>query len=189
MNTKARLGRSERGFTLLELMFVAALMTVLGAMSVLQIGASRGSIKGDGAMRIMIGQMQEARDLAIAERRYMRVVMTAPDKIEIFREEVPGPATTLVSTALLEGGPTYMLMGLADTPDAFGKTAAIDFGAATSIKFAPDGTFVDQNGVSVNGTVFMGLLPDLRSARAVTILGSTGRIRAYRFDGNSWKLV
>jgi hypothetical protein len=102
---------------------------------------------------------------------------------------VPGPATTVISTTRLEGGPIFILMGLDDTPDAFGKGTAIDFGSATNIKFTPDGTLVNQNGVTINGTVFMGMQPDVRSARAVTVLGSTGRIRGYRFDGKTWKLV
>ena len=48
---------------------------------------------------------------------------------------------------------------------------------------------INQAGVTTNGTVFMGMLPDVRSARAVTVLGATGRIRGYRYDGRNWKLV
>ena len=189
MNRQVRPSRFEHGFSMIELLFVVALMGILGTMSVLQIGASRASIRGDGAMRIVISEMRSAREMAIGQRRYMRVVLTNPDKIQIVREEVPGPATTVISTTRLEGGPIFQLMGLDDTPDAFGKASPMDFGTATNIKFTPDGTLVNQNGVTLNGTVFMGILPDVRSARAVTVLGSTGRIRGYRFDGRNWKLV
>jgi Tfp pilus assembly protein FimT len=175
---------------MVELLFVVALMAVLSTMSVLQIGASRASIKGDGAMRLMISQMTTAREMAIGQRRFMRVVMTNPNTVQIIREEVPGPATTVISSIFLEGGPVYMLMpGLPDTPDGFGTASAIAFGNVVNIKFTPDGTLVNQNGVTINGTVFMGMSGAVRSARAVTVLGSTGRIRGYRYDGNSWKLV
>ena len=174
---------------MIELLFIVALMGVLGTMSVIQLGASRASIKGDGAMRIVMSEMRAARELAIGQRRYMRVVLTEPDKIEIRREEVPGPATTVMSTTRLEGGPTYTLMGVGDTKDEFGYASAIDFGTATTIKFTPDGTMINQSGNLTNGTVFIGLLPDVRSARAVTVMGATGRIRGYRFDGKTWKVV
>src|SRR6185436_400713 len=118
---QVRQSQSERGFSMIELLFIVALMGILGTMSVIQLGASRASIKGDGAMRIVMSEMRAARELSIGQRRYMRVVFTAPDKIEIRREEVPGPATTLMSTTRLEGGPIYMLMGLDDTPDHFTK--------------------------------------------------------------------
>src|SRR3979490_407536 len=101
---QVRLSRSELGFSMVELLFVVALMAVLGTMSVLQIGASRSSIKGDGAMRLMISQMRTAREMAIGQRRFMRVVMTSPNTVQIIREEVPGPTTTVMSTILLEGG-------------------------------------------------------------------------------------
>ena len=131
---------------MIELLFIVALMGVLGTMSVIQLGASRASIKGDGAMRIVMSQMRAARELAIGQRRYMRVVLTEPDKIEILREEVPGPTTTLMSTTRLEGGPMLHADGSPDTPDEFGNASAIDFGTATTIKFTPDGTLVNQAG-------------------------------------------
>ena len=127
---QVRLSHPERGFSMIELLFIVALMGVLGTMSVIQLGASRASIKGDGAMRIVMSQMRAARELAIGQRRYMRVVFTVPDKIQVLREEVPGPTLTVMSTTRLEGGPTYMLMGLNDTPDKFTNDTAIDFGSS-----------------------------------------------------------
>jgi hypothetical protein len=82
--------------------------------------------------------------------------------------------------------------GLPDTPDAFGNTGPIAFGTATVIKFAPDGTLVDQSGQGLNGSVFMAI-PNIQgtnlSARAITVLGSTGRVRGYRWDGSKWNVV
>jgi len=37
--------------------------------------------------------------------------------------------------------------------------------------------------------VFVTLPNVVLSARAVTVLGSTGRVRGYRWDGSGWKVV
>ena len=166
------------------------ILSVLLLMAVVQIGASLPVFRGDGGMRVLASQMTTARELAMAERRYMRVAFTPSNLLQIIREEVPGPATTVVKSVVFESGVQYSLVnGLPDTPDAFGKSTAVSFGIVTAVKFSPDGTLVNQDGSSVNGTVFLAIPGSTLSARAVTVLGSTGRIRAYRWDGRQWKLV
>ncbi len=190
MLTGCRRVKSERGYSLIELMLVVGILGVLGTMAIVQFNVAQPTLKGDGAMRVIMGQIRTARELAISERRYMRVTFTSPNKLEILREEVPGPTTVVKGQAILEGNVQFSLISsLSDTPDAFGKAAPIDFGTALNIKFSPDGTLVNQDGVSTNGTVFLAIPNVSLSARAVTVLGSTGRIRGYRWVGNSWKLV
>lgn len=180
----------DRGFSVIETMFVLGIMGVLAGMAGIQMNAARPSLKGDGAMRVVMSQMRIARELAITQRRYMRVVLTAPNRVQVLREEVPGPSTTVVSETYVEGSVNYTLVnGVPDTPDAFGRGAAIDFGVVTTVKFTPDGTLVNQDGQTANGSVFMAFSSIPRSVRAVTVLGSTGRIRGYRWDGRNWKLV
>ena len=175
---------------MIETVFVFGFMGVIAGTAMLQLEAARPSLKGDGAMRAIMGQMRTARELAITQRRYMRVTFTAPNKVEVLREEVPGPATTVVSSTVLEGNVQYVLVtGVPDTPDAFGAGAAVSFGIATNVKFSPEGAMVNQDGQSINGSVFMAMPKTARSARAVTVLGSTGRIRAYRWDGRQWNIV
>lgn len=182
--------RSERGYSAIEMLFVTALLGILAAIAVVQLNAARPSLKGDGAMRVVLAQMRTARELAITERRFMRVVFVSPNEVQLVREEVPGPATTIVASTVLEGGVGYALVaGVPDTPDAFGMGSPIDFGVITNLKFSPDGTLVNQDGQSINGSVFLAIPPEPRSVRAVTVLGSTGRIRGYRWDGHAWKRV
>lgn len=190
MTPNAFVTRSERGFSILELLFVVAIMAVVTGMSVLQLGAAQPWLKGDGAMRALLGQMRTARELAIAQRRCIRVVFVDPATVQLVREEVPGPATTVVGETTFEGGVTYSIVdGLPDTPDAFGNGASVAFGAVNTIKFSPDGTLMNQDGEVINGTVFLAIPTVGRSARALTVLGSTGRIRSYRWDGGLWRLV
>ena len=183
--------RSESGYSAIELIVMLVIIAVLTTIAALQVGASLPAFRGDGGMRVLASQMTTARELAIAERRYMRVTFTAPNLLQIVREEVPGPTTTVVKSVVFESGVQYLLVtGVPDTPDGFGRSAAVSFGTVTNVKFSPDGTLVNQDGVSVNGTVFLaisGAAP--LSARAVTVLGSTGRVRAYKWNGRQWKLA
>jgi hypothetical protein len=162
-------------------------------MAAFQIGLARPAYKGDGAMRTVMAQLNTARELALTQRRFMRVEFTVGNEIRIVREEVPN-GTTTVSTVPLEGGMLFGLTpGVPDTPDSFGNAGAISFGAATQYRFTTEGTMVDQGGNPISGSVFLNW-PGVgqgqeRAARAVTILGSTGRIRGYRWDGRQWKRV
>jgi hypothetical protein len=158
-------------------------------MAIVQINVSRPGLKGDGAMRIVLGQLNQARENAITQRRYVRVVLTAPNLIQVVREDTTTTTTTL-SSVLVEGGAQFTLVsGLPDTPDQFGNSTAISFGSVTNVKFTPEGTLVNQDGASANGTAFLAIPKQPLSARAVTILGSTGRIRGYKWDGSKWSRV
>ena len=181
---------AQAGYSLIELMMVTGIMGVLTGMAVVQIGSSRQGLIGDGAMRVVLAQANQARELAITQRRNMRLTFSAGSQVEIVREEVPGPTLTTISTVVFEGGLQFLTVaGLPDTPEEFGNSSAVTFGAATEIKFAPDGTLVDQSGNTLNGTVFVAVAGQKLSARAVVFYGSTGRIRGYRWDGISWKTV
>jgi hypothetical protein len=77
-----------------------------------------------------------------------------------------------------------------DTPDKFGKSAAVTFGSGGTptldLSFNSDGVLVDSLGNSLNGSIFL-MLPKVdESARAVTVLGSIGRVRGYRWNGKAW---
>ena len=186
--------RGEAGYSLVEMMFVMGVMGVLAGMAVLQIGASRPGALGDGAMRVVLSQMNTARELAISQRRNMRLVFDNGSRVQVIREEVPGPTLTTISTVILEGSLQFVLVsGVPDTPDAFGNSAATSFPTATGnppeVKFTPNGTLVNQDGLTLNGSVFVALPNQGLSARAVTVLGSTGRVRGYRWDGRNWKPV
>jgi hypothetical protein len=62
-------------------------------------------------------------------------------------------------------------------------------GTPPEVKFAPDGTLINQDGLTLNGSVFVSLPSQALSARSVTFFGSTGRIRGFRWDGRAWKPV
>ena len=146
-------------------------------------------MKGDGAMRVLMAQLNAAREMSISQRRQMRVNFIAPNQVQIVRQEVPA-GTTVLSTVYIEGGIGYGLMaGVPDTPDGFGNAAPVYFGVAQTVTFNSDGTLIDQGGHPLNGSVFTALPNQALSFRAVTVLGGTGRIRGYRWDGAHWRLA
>ena len=182
---------AQAGYSLIELMMVTGIMGILTGIAVVQIGSSKQGLNGDGAMRVVLAQANQARELAITQRRNMRLTFGGGNLVQIIREEVPGPTLTTISAVPFEGGLQFLKIA-GDTPEALGtagNATAVAFGTATEIKFAPDGTLVDQDGLTLNGTVFVALPNQTLSARAVTFFGSTGRIRGYKWDGRSWKVV
>ena len=194
----------EAGYSLVELMIVTGVMSVITGIAVIQIGSTRQGLNGDGAMRVVVSQMNQAKQLAITQRRNMLVTFSNDNSVQILREEVPGPVVTTLSSVPFEGGLQMLkINALGDPPapelpapaasalaPALVASSAVRFGAnTTQARFSPEGTFIDQDGNALNGTLFVALPNQVMSARAITIFGSTGRIRAFRWDGRSWQVV
>jgi hypothetical protein len=83
--------------------------------------------------------------------------------------------------------------GETDTPDTYGipSSGGIMFnglsgGPGSGMLFQSDGTFTDGSGNPINGTVFLVVQGVNNSARAVTVLGNTGRIHAYKNGVSGW---
>jgi prepilin-type N-terminal cleavage/methylation domain-containing protein len=179
--------RGQAGYTFPELVIVVGIMGVVTSMAVFQIGAARPGMKGDGAMRVVTGQLNAARELSITQRRNIAInFLVETNEVQHVRQEVP-LGQTVLSTTPIEGSVRFLLFdALPDTPEAFGKDEAVDFGEAGTVLFTTDGTLIDQTGTPVNGTVFLGIPGQSLSARAVTVLGATGRVRAYKWNGARW---
>jgi prepilin-type N-terminal cleavage/methylation domain-containing protein len=183
--------RSEQGYTLIELMMAVMLIGIIGSMAVFQIAAARPGVAADGAARSLAAQLNFAREYAVSNRRLVRVEWdTATHVLRLVRLPIP-PDTTTVTLAEItfEGGVRYgVLGGASDTPDGFGMAGAADFDQ-TPVQFTTDGSLVDNAGTPVNGTFFL-LIPNVGNTfRAVTILGSIGRVRGYRWTGTQWTRI
>lgn len=179
--------RKRAGFTLIELMVVLGLIGVMSAVAVMVMPGALLSAKADSGGARVMSALRTAREQAIAQRRTVRITFTAPNMVTVSRVEVPGPGTTVLNTVFLEDGVGFrQFAGVPDTPDAFGSGSATSFGTATAVAFTSEGSFVDQNGDPVNGTVFLGRVNETMSARAVSLFGPTALIRQWRWNGNQW---
>jgi hypothetical protein len=161
-------------------------MTNLSGTAVALIGSWVQIARADAPMLQETYNLTSAREMAISQTRNI-IVQVANDRITLLRDE-PGPNVTLLRIVPLEYDIKFKLYtGMPDTPDTFGAGSEDDFGTATSVRFTSDGSLIDQLGVPVNGTIFMGYLNNRQTARAVTIFGGTGRVRGFRWTGSRWE--
>jgi prepilin-type N-terminal cleavage/methylation domain-containing protein len=182
--------RKHAGFTLLEVLVVIAISFSLMSMAILQFRSSLPGMRANAAMNQVVSQLRVARDTAIAQRRNVQILFPGPNQIQLQRFEQPTGVTPL-PPVFFEGGAQFTLFsGLPDTPSGFGNGGAIVFGGIVggpaTMQFLSDGTFVDDTGQPINGTIFVGVLNQPATARAVTILGATGRFRPYSWNGSAW---
>jgi Tfp pilus assembly protein FimT len=176
----------ERGFSLIETLVVSSLSMVLMAMALVQINTSRATMNADNAMRLIMTEMNRARDTAVAQRRNVQVTFANGNEIRMSRLEIP-LGSTLLRRAIMEGNIRFLLpSGTPDTADAFGAGSALDFDGNGTVIFNGDGMMIDSSGTVINGTIFLAAPNDQFATRAVTVLGSTGRVRAYKRLNSTW---
>jgi type II secretory pathway pseudopilin PulG len=193
--------RTERGFTLLETVVVIGVMMVLMGIAIIQSFGSMESYQVNSAQDVVVSQLRVARQLAITNRRTVQVwIDTSPEsdgRYHVKYQVQPAPQTNEVAGPIVSvpmpGTAQFILeTGVPDTPMAFGNSAPVFIGnppvsgGPPIMQFNPTGTFTDNTGTNViYGTVFIGVPNKMATARAVTIMGGTGRVRAYTYAGGS----
>jgi len=188
---KQYLYRSQKGFSLLEILTALGIISIILAMAILNYGSILPNYKANSAMDQLLYRLRSAREQAIAHRRQVQVEFVGNNQIritELWLTGTPPPSTTFT----FEGGAQYVTFpGIPDTPMAFGNGAPIYFeglsGGPPLMKFTTNGALIDGGNTLVNGTVFMGIPGRASTARAITVLGSTGRVREYHWDGTQWQ--
>jgi Tfp pilus assembly protein FimT len=188
---------------LLEALVTIAIIGIVAGMSFVAFTNVLPTIRADGALQLLAAQMRQARQASVDQRRSIIVTFQGTKEIIIKRQDLDltttpptVKSTTLLSDYFLPYGMVYMVFpgppAVPDTPDGFGKSAAVNFNCGSSlpspctITFQSDGSVLDHTGAYINGTVFIGKTGSSSTARAVTILGTTGRIKGYRYNGSTW---
>ena len=199
----------NRGFSLLEMLAAIAISLTLAGITTMAFVPVMKSQSATTAYNTTLTTLRRARDQAAADMRTYVVQFTVPGTITVTQSlsqtttcQVP-PAGAVLLTATLPtditfhvepGVPTSNVTAPV-TPDQFG-TALYPFDldqnnpGTSYICFNPDGTATDQVGNIANGVVYLGRPGDLYSSRAITLWGSTGRIRGWRLykvgAANTW---
>ncbi len=175
---------------------VITIMMAIAAMAILQMKPSMQAARSDNAVRIVMDQIRQAREYSIDNRRYVQIAFpTVSSKPEIVITQMntltPGGGATnpVLSTVFLPATIQYTLItGMPATPDFNNNSSATAFvieGTSTtptgSFYFQSDGELVDSvTNSPIDGTIYLGVSGNTSSARAVTIMGSTGRTRGWR---------
>jgi prepilin-type N-terminal cleavage/methylation domain-containing protein len=193
---------NEQGFTMVETVVVVALISVVVCMAIISSGIGNMNSQADKAMGYVNGQLRVARGMAISQRRNIQVAFNGTNHVLLTRQEVGGGQTPFLDNPAdvngipWEGPAVYAVVVSTDTPMAFGNGAAIKFVNASTggvpgptMMFNTAGQFVDNTGAPLNGTVFMGIVGRPNTARSVTVLGATGRVRSYHWLGTGCGLA
>ncbi|MBZ5568569.1 MAG: type II secretion system GspH family protein [Acidobacteriia bacterium] len=188
--------QNAQGFSMIELLVVIAIVLIISAGALFQFAPVTKNARVENALQTTLGQVRNARGLAIDQRRRYRLSFLAPRTIQL-DQVVVDPATGVQSFLFvsridlpqdtqfiaISGIPTS---GSGTPPDSLPTTgAAIDFsldygGGGTQIFFQPDGRALDAVGRLNNGVVYVARPGELMSSRAVSVLGATGRVKGWR---------
>jgi prepilin-type N-terminal cleavage/methylation domain-containing protein len=195
---------SERGFSLVEMSVVVMLILIISAMALIAYLPTLQDARFDAAMKEVVAQLRQAREYAITNRRYVQVTfptvvvggITQYQVVMKVRNDLTagaGGVNPILSTVPIESPAQFYVFATApDTPDGFGKGAPIVFEGLTNgpvggMLFQSDGELVDGATFQpINGTVFIGQPGKNSTARAVTVLGGTGRARGGKGTGVIW---
>src|SRR6267143_5026392 len=190
---KEHVSERQRGFSLLEALDAISITMIVACMAIMNFSSVIPNHKANSAMDQVLSQLRSARGRAISHRCEVRIQFVGTNQLtisEIWLKGVPPPPTTVS----FEGGAKFMVFpGLPDIPAPynFGNTGPIFFGGGSTppptMKFTTNGAFINGANALVNGTVFLGIPGNSRTARAVSILGATGRVRQYHYDGTQWQ--
>ena len=190
--------RSQRGTTLLEMVFVSGVVATLGGIAVPQTLVALDDSRAAGAARYLSGRLQRAR---------MDAVMRSADVAIKFTQTATGYSYTTyvdgnrngVRTTDISKGVDRELLPAERLPDQF---AGVDFGALPNLPpVDPGGTAPGTDPVrlgssnmasfSANGTSSTGTLyvRGRASQYAIRIYGETGKTRILKFETRTrqWK--
>ena len=182
----------SRGYSLIEIVFVAGLSTTLAAMAVPQMLSGLDEYRAAGAARYIATRLQRTRTLAITRSAIVSMRFTSAGSSYSYAEYVDGNGNGVLAREILSGvdravgAPEQLshqftrvdfgtLPGLPPI-DAGGTAPGSDpirLGSANSASFSPLGS-------ATPGTVY--ILGRGGAQYAVRIFGETGKTRLLKFD-------
>jgi type II secretory pathway pseudopilin PulG len=197
--------RIIRGFSVLEMMIVVAIVIIMGSITFISLQPALRDAQVNAAYDMTLSQIRMARQRSIEERKQYIICfgnaaplgaatpLGAPNirTIQLFRWDVGTAIAAAVQVSSIQLPQTIDFQTIAGfpttAPDQFGNgTVAIDFdqgvagGNKQQIMFIPDGSARDTLGNLNNGVIYIARTGSLYSGKAISLFGSTGRIRGWR---------
>ena len=198
----------QRGMSMIELAVVVAIMCLVMVIAVPQLVGARRNMRATAGPAEVKAQLRYARQQALGLQRAVTFQYdTAAREINVIQHGSAGtavltsgnypltPGYSLLRTVPLATGgvaPDEIEYGLPPgaptTPLADTTTLSAPVNNQVNITFQPDGSVIDANGATTNFAM-MFYHPDYAdaTARAVSVLGATGRVKVWRYtDVQTW---
>ena len=203
-------GRTQAGFSFLELLIIVAVIGLLAGLAVLNISDVVPNMRANRAMYQVADALREARVQATSKNT--RASLQFPTNNEIvmsIRNRDTGawqsinPVTSDPSVRLendfvftnngIAPGQLDGVINAAQGAIVFGAGAVVP-GAGSTFVFTPEGFLTEAADARlvdpINAVIYIGHTDgELRRTRAVTIRGATGRIRVWQWINGAWQPV
>ena len=189
--------RKNRGFSLLELLIVIAIGLTMAGVTFIALMPLFKQNHIDQAYDTTLSVLRSYRNQSIEQSKRYILTFTTPGTITVqyWGVAVPvSPAPVTVATYTLPPDMQFAVQSgfPATTPDGQG-TAAISLNACTVVEagnpcliFYPDGSAQDDSGNYNSGIVYITRpTSNMYSSRAITVMGTTGRVRGWRLYNQS----
>jgi Tfp pilus assembly protein FimT len=189
--------RKSRGFSVLELMITVGIGLTMAAVTFIALMPLMQQNQVDAAYDTTMSVIRNYRNQSITQSKRYIISFTAPGTITVqyWGVGVPvSPAPVTVDTYTIPAQIQFAVQAgfPAAAPDSFGTgTTAIDFdqgmglGSQNYIMFMPDGSSQDTLGNYNSGVLYLTRVGDVYSSRAISVFGTTGRIRGWRLYNQS----
>jgi prepilin-type N-terminal cleavage/methylation domain-containing protein len=190
------ISRKTRGFSLLELLIVISIGLIMSGVTFMAMKPLLNQDHVDQAYDTTLSALRNYRNLSITQSKRYIVYFTPPRTITVqyWGVGVPvSPAPVTVATYQLPSDIQFAVQaGFPNPgPDSFGTgSTAITVNSCALVGtncliFYPDGSAQDDLGNFNSGVVYLTRPGEMYSSRALSIFGTTGRVRGWRLYNQS----
>lgn len=211
--------RSEAGYTIFEVLAVIGIISILAGIAIPQVLGARRILRSAGITYELTNGLRDARQMALSRRRAITFQYDNSTKqVKIIDHGINSQGLGISGIIVLTDGnypnttgssvantTSLTSGGIPATEIAYGPPPGASTQASTlndkttlatlanqklNITFQPDGTIIGTNGApsDVAFAIYNSVQPQ-ETAAAVSILGATGRIKAWRYSDSVKKFV